>query len=295
MNLMVITGSGGRIARSITPILLQDNCEVVKVSRTAGEGFISNEDAFEGDVFSGASVILHAAWSSVPATSEYHPGIEWKNDLPFLAKILEALKDCGDKKPLFVLLSSAGTVYGNAPGRPSLESDAPGPIGWYGRGKVAAETLCHHFAEAYGIPLLILRVSNPYGLLSKQNRPQGLISAALHAARIGMPLKVWGDGSATKDFLHCTDLASALSFAINKRLEGVFNVGYGESHRVSEVLDLVEKSAGQTLSRDFISPPAWDVTDSRINCNAFCMATGWKPTIDLEQGIKMCVDSGIGL
>ena len=291
---LVITGARGRIARSIVELLGKDCPEIVRVSRTSGEGCLSHEDAFDSDVFGNSSVILHAAWSSVPATSESHPGIEWRNDLPFLARILESLKDCGDEKPLFVLLSSAGTVYGNATGRPSLESDPPGPIGWYGRGKVAAETLCRHFADAYGIPLLILRVSNPYGLLSQHNRPQGLISAALHAARGGMPLKVWGDGSALKDFLHCRDLAKALSLAFRARLTGVYNIGYGKSHRVLEVLEMVERAIGRKLDLDFIPAPRWDVTDSRVDCESFFSAVNWRPSIDLETGVRKCVESGVG-
>jgi len=289
MSSIVITGARGRIAESICTNLEQECGELIRVSRTSGDGCLSHEDAFDGDVFREASVILHAAWSSVPATSESHPGIEWRNDLPFLVRILDSLKDCSKNKPLFVLLSSAGTVYGNAPGRASLEKDETRPIGWYGRGKVAAETLCNYYSEAFGIPLLILRISNPYGLSSHSNRPQGLISSALQSAKSGNPLRVWGDGSARKDFLHCSDLGHALSTAINSRMTGVFNVGYGSSHQVRDVLKIVEQIVGKNLNLDFTLAPHWDVTDSRVCCDSFFAATGWRPSIELEKGVSMCL------
>lgn len=291
MNRIVVTGARGRIAHSVSSTLAQQCGELVRVSRTSGEGCLSHEDAFDSDVYRQSSVILHAAWSSVPAISESHPGIEWKNDLPFLVRILDSLKEGGDNKPLFVLLSSAGTVYGNAPSRQSLEGDKTNPIGWYGRGKLAAEEVCGHFSEVFGIPLLILRITNPYGLLSHPNRPQGLISAALQAAKSGTPLKVWGDGSAMKDFVHCKDLSEALARAINSRITGVYNVGYGRSHQVRNVLKTIEQILGRKLLMEYTPAPKWDVTDSRVNCEAFRSVTGWSPCIDLETGVRMCVDS----
>lgn len=291
MKSIVITGARGRIACTIESVISQLCGKVIRVSRTSGEGYFSYEDAFDGDVFREASVILHAAWSSVPATSQSHPGIEWRNDLPLLTKILKGPKPHATSKPLFVFLSSAGSVYGNAPGRPSLEEDMLAPIGWYGRGKAAAESLCRDFAKEFKIPMLILRVSNPYGLASQPNRPQGLIAAALQAAKSGTSLKVWGDGSASKDFLHIEDFGAAIVLAINGRMTGTYNVGYGSSHQVRYVLNTVERIVGKRLSLDYISAPPWDVTDSRVNCDAFRSNSGWKPTIDLEAGVRMCIDS----
>jgi UDP-glucose 4-epimerase len=291
MSSIVITGARGRIAHSIGPTLDQSCGKVVRVSRTSGDECLSYEDAFDGDIFSEASVILHAAWSSVPSTSETHPGIEWRNDLPLLTRIFNSTKHLAKSKPLVVFISSAGTVYGNAPGRASVESDKLAPIGWYGRGKVAAESLCMDFAKEFQIPLLMLRVSNPYGLSSQHNRPQGLIAAAMQAARSGEPLKVWGDGSAMKDFLHIKDFGLALVSAINGRMTGTYNVGYGRSHQVSHVLNTVERVVGKSLSLDYSPPPLWDVTDSRVNCDAFRSASQWRPTVDLELGIRLCEES----
>jgi len=290
METIVITGARGRIAQCMSKTLKEQCVKLIRVSRTSDEIYLSHKDAFDGDIFSGSSIILHAAWSSVPATSESSPGIEWITDLPFLASIFHSIRNSRGIKPLFVFFSSAGAVYGNAPGRPCLENDVPSPISWYGQGKVAAESLCKNFAAAFDIPLLILRISNPYGMYSNCTRPQGLIPRAIDAAISGRPLDVWGDGSAIKDFLHIEDFRTALVSAINSRMTGTYNVGYGQSYSVKDVLQLVERLVEKSLSLNILPSPPWDVTDSRLDCNAFCSTSGWSPIIDLEMGIKKCIE-----
>ncbi len=288
---IIITGARGRIAQSISKIVEDNFRNIVKISRTSGDGYISHNDAVESDLFKGASVIIHTAWSSVPLISETHPGIEWKNDLPYLAEVLNIIKDTSKPKPLFIFLSSAGTVYGNALGRASLESDTTNPIGWYGRGKVAAEKLCSHFADAFEIPLLILRVSNPYGFQLTCNKPQGLIAATLRAAKTGSLLKVWGDGSALKDFIHYQDFANAICLAINLKLTGLYNLGYGKSYKVNDVFSIIQEITKKKLLLDFEFKPSWDVTDSRINCDSLFDHTQWRANIDLVDGIQLCINS----
>lgn len=249
-----MTGARGRISRSISQSLENQCGPIIWISRTSGEGCISYEEAFEKNIFVDASAILHTTWSTEPATSESQPGIEWQSDLPLLAGILKSLKTTTHSKPRFILLSSGGTVYGNAISRSSIESDSPCPVGWYCRAKVAAESLCEHFLSSLGIPLLILRVSNPYGIISKSNRPQGLISAALESAKHNIPLKIWGDGSAIKDFLHCNDLADTICIAIKKPLTGIYNLGYGSSHRVKHVLNIIEKVIEKIITECTYAP-----------------------------------------
>lgn len=276
------------MARALAPAFAADCGEVVRVSRTASDDCLSYEDAFDGDVFTRASVIVHCAWSSVPSLSENHPGMEWRNDLPLLSKVLAGLRGLNDP-PLFVFLSSAGTVYGNATDRPSEEDSPLNPIGWYGRAKVAAEELCRHFQAASKIPMLILRVSNPYGMTASAHRPQGIVAAAIHALASGEPLTVWGDGSAEKDYLHIADLRMAMVAMIRRRLTGCYNVCRGKSHTVADVLARISALAGRTLPVRHVDGPAWDVVTSRVSGSKLRRAIGWEATIPLDEGIQRCM------
>jgi UDP-glucose 4-epimerase len=281
---IVITGARGRLAQALAPVLADRCGEVVQVSRTGDNSCLCYEDAFEGDVFSSASVIIHSAWSTVPSLSESHPGLEWRNDLPLLSRLLDSLNHLKEK-PTFVFISSAGTVYGNALGDPSQEDSPLLPIGWYGRGKVAAEALCRHFEESFKIPFLTLRVSNPYGMSTKAHRPQGILAAAKHAMESGQPLTVWGDGSAQKDYLHIDDFCDAMVTVINQKLMGVYNLCHGSSHSISEVLAKIALVVGQPVPLRYTEGPSWDVTHSRVSGMKLQSATGWNAKVFLDEGI----------
>jgi UDP-glucose 4-epimerase len=231
--------------------------------------------------------VLHLAWSSLPATSEQHPGIEQREDLPQLENLLGALAACPQSsRPHLVFFSSGGTVYGNAPERPNREEDACRPVGRYGQAKLEAERLILRHAAGAGLGCTLLRISNPYGYPVPKSRAQGLIPHALRCAMEGQPLTLWGDGSARKDFLYYTDFLSALEAVLVQRPAGVFNLGAGESHRVDEVIRTVEAEVGRPVALQPVPAPGWDVHDSRLDNARLRAATGWSPQVILADGIR---------
>jgi len=259
--------------------------EVALFSREAGNGFHDQAELATG--LPGYQALLHLAWSTLPATSELGGGAEARTDLPALEKILGAIAVLPRKQqPHFVFFSSGGTVYGNAPGRPSRETDPCRPIGSYGRAKRAAEEMIERFAARHGLACAILRISNPYGYPVPQSRRQGIIPHAMRCAVEAQTLTLWGDGHAQKDFLYYTDFLSAVESVVARRLTGTFNLGAGESHTVREVIALVEKHTGKKITLAFQPAPAWDVEDSRLDHARLAAAAGWTPRVSLDEGIR---------
>lgn len=213
--------------------------------------------------------------------------MEWDQDLPYLEKLLAALAVVpASKRPHFIFFSSGGAIYGNAPGRPNVEDDPCHPIGWYGRGKRAAEGIIEQSSARHGLATTILRISNPYGYPVPADRVQGIIPHAVRCAREGQPLTIWGDGHARKDFLHYTDFLAGLEQVIDRRLTGTYNLCAGESHSVHEIVSLVERHMGRKLELRYTAGPAWDVTDSRLSLARFVAATSWHPRISLDEGVR---------
>jgi UDP-glucose 4-epimerase len=285
---ILVTGGRGRLASLIADYFRAPAYDIALYSRVAGPGFSSLEELTTDPArLAGAGTLLHLAWSTLPATSEQGRGAEWQSDLPYLEKLLPALAALpAGRRPHLVFFSSGGTVYGNAPGRPSLETDACQPIGWYGRAKRAAEELIDAQAIRHGLPCAILRISNPYGYPVPKSRAQGIVPHALRCAIEGQPLTLWGDGSARKDFLYYTDFLSALDEITARRLTGTFNLSAGESHSVHEVIDLVEKNTGRPVTLQYEPGVAWDVRDSRLDNRRLVEATGWRPQVPLNEGIR---------
>jgi UDP-glucose 4-epimerase len=282
---ILVTGGRGRLATLIADHFRAPAHDVVLFSRSGGAGFQRLEE-LAGNLPE-ARALLHLTWSTLPATSEQGGGTEWKNDLPGLDKLLQSLAALpAQRRPHFVFFSSGGAVYGNANGRSSLESDPCEPIGWYGRGKLAAEQLIGARASQHGLACTILRISNPYGYPVPKNRAQGIIPHAIRCAVEGQTLSLWGDGSARKDFLYYTDFLSALETVIERQLTGVFNLCANESHTVREVIGLVEQNTGHSVHLLHLPTPAWDVQDSRLDNRRFAAATGWLPQVSLAEGIR---------
>lgn len=282
-----VTGGRGRLASLVADHFRAPAHAVTLFSRQAAPGFRPLESLLQPGVLAQADVIFHLAWSSLPATSEAHPGMEQQHDLPFLARLLTALAaQPAGPCPRLVFFSSGGAVYGNAPGRPNVETDPCHPIGSYGRAKLAAEELIRrHLGEA-GLDYTILRISNPYGYPVPSSRAQGLIPHALRCGASGQSLALWGDGSARKDFLYYTDFLSALEQVAARNLRGVFNLSADESSRISDVIRLVEGEISRPIPLQIQPAPAWDVHDSRLNNTLFSTLTDWKPQVDLREGIR---------
>jgi UDP-glucose 4-epimerase len=286
---LLVTGGRGRMAALIADHFRAPGYEVMLYSRGGGEGFHPLDELTGPGPFTENDTLLHLAWSKLPATAEKTPGSEQQHDLPLLEQLLQAATA---RRPHFIFFSSGGAVYGNAPGRPNHEADPCQPIGSYGKAKLAAEKLIEQAAARHGLPCTILRISNPYGYPVPSGRVQGVIPHAIRCAVEGQSLTLWGDGHARKDFIYYTDFLSALDEVVGRRLTGTFNLCAGESHSVHEIIALVEKHTGRKIATDQIAAPAWDVQDSRLTNERFATATGWRPLIGLDEGIRLSIPRG---
>ncbi|HEY4301517.1 MAG TPA: NAD-dependent epimerase/dehydratase family protein [Candidatus Didemnitutus sp.] len=282
-----ITGARGRLATLMARQWEAEGRPLGLYSRRADGACRDWTELLEAGNLARANIVLHLAWSTLPASAEADPDSGSRHDLPYLEGLLAAQAACpAGQRPHLVFFSSGGTVYGNAPGRPSVEPDAVRPLGNYGRGKAAGEEMIMRASERGGLPFTILRISNPYGYPVPSARPQGIIPHAIRCAVHGQPLALWGDGTAIKDYLHCADLLGALAAVVDRPVSGIFNVSSGRSYSVLEVLSEVEAQVGRRILLAPKPAPPWDVHDSRLDNRKFVAATGWQPKIDLAAGIR---------
>jgi len=258
----------------------------VLFSRAGGKDILPIDDLFTPGVWTSGDTFVHTAWSTVPFTSEQNPGVEWQVDIPLLVRIIKFLGSLPrGERPHFCFLSSGGTVYGEALTGPKVETDPLDPKGWHGLAKKEAEEITIALCRHLEVTMSITRISNPYGFPVGSVKPQGIIQHALRAALEGNELRLWGDGSAIKDFLYSKDLSTAMLSLFRARVSGIVNVASGESTSVSRVIQLVEKVTQKKISLTYEPPFAWDVQQSRLDVTKLRNATGWQPQVPLEEGI----------
>lgn len=107
-------------------------------------------------------------------------------------------------------------------------------------------------------------------------------------------VNLWGTGKPRREFLHVDDLANAIVFCIdNYDSDQQINIGTGIDLTVAELAEKIAKNTGFTGSIN------WDVargdgTPQKVLDIQKITNLGWKPTINLDQGIKLTVEWYLG-
>ncbi len=117
----------------------------------------------------------------------------------------------------------------------------------------------------------------------------GLIRRFVEAAQMGAPeVKIWGDGSAKRDFLYVDDCVEAMVTLAELRFSGPVNVATGGQDSIATLADLISEAAGfDGVIRHDLSKPAGQA--GRQFDVAKIRATGWEPSHALPQGIMETV------
>ena len=112
------------------------------------------------------------------------------------------------------------------------------------------------------------------------------VRVALECALRGEALEIWGDGSAVRDFLYIDDLIAAVVMVLKMSIrEDVFNVAYGSSHNLNEVVALVERVSSRPLEVVRRSGRRGDVRVVSLDVSRIALQLGWRARVDLEEGL----------
>ncbi len=228
--------------------------------------------------------VVHAVGSMLPKESNASPAEDTATTLPAILSLLELLRF----RPGVGLtyLSSGGTVYGNPTQVPVSERASCDPTTSYGVVKLAAEKYIGMYAMLYDMRTRILRIGNTYGPFQPAGRSQGIVGAFLAAARDGTPVRVFGDGSMVRDYVHVSDVAYAV-VELARRPEGprVVNLGSGVGHTVLDVVDIVSRVTGVGLAVEHFPDRGFDVRAIVLDVGVLSGLVAWDP-IPFEEGIE---------
>ena len=103
-------------------------------------------------------------------------------------------------------------------------------------------------------------------------------------------IKLWGTGKPYREFLHVDDIANAILFCMeNKMNEGIYNVGSGNEISIYELSKLIKRIVGfkGNIEWDDLKP---DGTHRKVLDSSRIKYLGWSQKIALEEGIKSTYD-----
>ena len=209
-----------------------------------------------------AAVMHFAAYAAV-GESVADPALYYRNNLGGSLALFEAMRRTGVEPIVF---SSTCATYGIPKSVPIRETAAQLPVSPYGETKLAIERALHWYGRAYGLRSAALRYFNaagadPEGEIGEAHEPETHLVPLVVLAALGRrpEIEIFGtdyptpDGTAIRDYIHVTDLATAHVRALGHLLAGAgsiaLNLGTGHGHSVREVIAAAEAVAGKPVRR----------------------------------------------
>ena len=183
---------------------------------------------------------------------------------------------------------STDEVYGHVRDGRSREEDPLAPRSPYSASKAGGEMMVRAYHVSHGLPTLVTRGSNTYG---PYQFPEKIVPLFITNALQDLPLPIYGNGSAVRDYLHVDDHVSAIARILWKGEPGsAYNIGSGDERSgvdiANAVLDLCQKPPAL---RHFVKDRAghdyrYAVDTRRVR------PLGWEPAINFRDGLRTTVE-----
>jgi len=240
---VLITGGSGFIATNFFHYILdKKDIEIRLFDRRYGQDLTKWEDVDTAWQWKPDLVINFASHTSVDLSIKY-PSVYWNNNLELMFNVLEACRKYDSR----LCQISSCEVYGEAQYIPQDEKHPFAPCSPYGATKVAQDRACHAWFKSYGLDVIIVR---PFNLYGPYQATEKLIPKFIKKILDGLPLPVYGDGSAKRDWIYVEDVCSGIWDASLKLPKGeAINLATGKSYSVREISnylkDLVPKLSGR--------------------------------------------------
>jgi UDP-glucose 4-epimerase len=307
-SVCLVTGGAGTIGSGIVDQLVAAGAAEIRVldnfvrgrkdnladALTSGkvhvvEGDIRDVDLLR-DATAGADLVFHqAAIRITQCAEEPRLALEVLADGTF--NVLEAAVAAKVRK---VVAASSASVYGLATRFPTTEQEPPWANDtFYGAAKVFNEGMLRSFHAMYGLDYVALRYFNVYG---PRMDIHGLYTEVLirwmERIEAGQPPLIFGDGQQTMDFVFTSDIARANLLAAEADVtDATFNIGCNTETSLLGLAEALLEVMGSDLSVEFGPERAVNGVTRRLAAiDAAERQLGWKPEVDLTEGLSRLVD-----
>ena len=240
-------------------------------------------------------VFLAAAKVGGILGNKNHPAEFIYDNLMIQSNVIDAAYRNGVKKLLFL---GSSCIYPKFPNIPITEDQLmTGPLessnSAYAVAKIAGMRMCQAYREQYGFNAISLMPTNLYGPNDSFDVNNGHVLPSLIAKfHNGLSydknsvIKLWGDGSPKREFLHVDDLAEAC-YVCMQRYDNVqhINVGTGIDVTIKELAELIVDVVG--YEKDY----QWDIdkpngTPRKVLNVDRIKSLDWQPIISLREGVE---------
>ena len=315
---ILLTGGAGYIGSHVLLSIIENKHEVVVIDdlSTGNKNLIPDNVKFVNSNINNAEkisnvlmkenfdLLLHFAGFIKVEESVQNPDKYFKNNTD---NAIELFETCYKHNLQNIIFSSTAAAYGNPSNNESIREDENlNPLNPYGESKVKTEEYLLNNKDKFNS--IILRYFNVAGADPElrsgliANQPTHLIKI-LSEVVVGKREKIYvygndyntEDGTAIRDYIHVSDLASihleAANYLLEKKISNIFNCGYGKGYSVLEVINVAKKIYGGKIKFEYDKRRPGDAEKLISNVDKLHQHINWKPQFDnLDLIIQTAVE-----
>jgi dTDP-glucose 4,6-dehydratase len=300
----VVTGGAGFLGSHLCELLLANGHRVICIDNLETAS-LENIDHIRGDDFAffnhdvmepisveePVDLVFHLA--AIPSPIDYLR-------LPLLTLKIgsygthNALGLAKWKRARFVLASTS-EVYGDPQVHPQPESywgnvNPVGPRGVYDEAKRYSEAMTMAYHRQQGVDTAIGRIFNSYGPRMRRNDGRA-IPTFVRQALEDKPLTVFGDGSQTRSFCYVDDMIKGIYLLAMSKEHTPINLGNPKEFTILELAETVIRVTASNSEIVFEALPIDDPQTRQPDITLAKEILGWKPEIELEEGLRRMLPS----
>lgn len=312
---VLVTGADGFVGRHLVPRLVETGHAVSAGCRPGGEplehwlpaGYrkavrvvpleLNDSAAVQAALRVAYDAIVHLAAVASGSEARQDPARAWIVNAAGTARLLQAADEVrtdGQADPIVLVVSSA-EVYGSGPASPRVESDPLYPQSPYAASKVGAEIAALEAWRRTGIRIVIAR---PFPHTGRGQAPQYVVPAFVQRLQVakaeGRNRVPTGNLDPVRDLLDVRDVVEAYVSLLANGVPGeTYNISRGEGISLRELFERIAALVG--LQAEPVSDPslvrAGDIPHLVGDSTKLRRATGWCPTIPVDQTLRELVDA----
>jgi UDP-glucose 4-epimerase len=256
------------------------------------------------EALDGHDVVIHLASNPDIARAATEPSVDFWQGTALTHNVVEAMRTSSAKR---ILYASGSGVYGDLGEREAKEDHGPLiPVSTYGASKLAGEALIASYSYMFDLSACVFRFANVVG--PRQTHGVGFdFARRLLAARAERPtgrvaLRILGDGTQSKSYIHASDVVRAVLTAHVSTQPGApgavpfqaYNVGTGDYITVTEIahiaLECVGLNAADVEFQYTSGNRGWkgDVPIVRLDSDRI-RATGWSCERSSREALRQSI------
>ncbi len=238
-----------------------------------------------------SNIVIHFAAESHVTRSIYDNFLFFQTDVIGTQTVANSVLKYKKNIERFIHISTS-EVYGTAQ-KPLMDEEHPlNPMSPYAAAKAGADRLVFSYWSTYDISAIIIRPFNNYGHYQHLEKaiPRFITSCILNE-----PIRVHGDGSASRDYIYVEDVCNAIDIIMHAKIEKVkgqvFNLATGTDRSIISIARDIIKLMGKDDSLlTFIGDRPGQVIRHTGDTTKIKNAFDWQPKVSWYDGLQKTID-----